>query len=29
VAPFIIKKLFAKPEPISQRAVFKLVSVFG
>jgi glycosyltransferase involved in cell wall biosynthesis len=29
VVPFIIKKLFAKPEPVSQRAVFKLVSVFG
>lgn len=26
---FIIKKLFAKPKPVSQRAVFKLVSVFG
>jgi glycosyltransferase involved in cell wall biosynthesis len=26
---FIIKKLFTKPEPSSQRAVFKLVSVFG
>ncbi|WP_184544963.1 glycosyltransferase family 2 protein [Mucilaginibacter sp. FT3.2] len=26
---FIIKKLFAKPKPLSQKAVFNLVSVFG
>jgi glycosyltransferase involved in cell wall biosynthesis len=29
IVALIVKKLFAKPEPASQRAVFKLVSVFG